>query len=138
MGCDIHAFLEIRVDGEWLAYAEADIIRQYDLFARMADVRNDGTVESVSSPRGLPDNLSKLVRLHRERWGVDGHSDSYLSFDELCSLYVWAKKKKINLDRRFTFLGIYLFGNGVETWKTFPDDYPSLVDDVRLVFWFDN
>src|SRR3990167_8499361 len=141
MGCDIHAFVEVKVDNEWLHYAEARINGNYNLFSRMADVRNDNSITPISSPRGLPKDISKMVSLHRNRWGKDGHSDSWLSYDEIYDLYLWSKSDSLiplNLDIEHTLFGVYLFRNSLNGWKDYPEDYPEFVQDVRLVFWFDN
>lgn len=68
MGCDISVFLEIDKgeeapfsspfttsigSGEFLA-----IERNYDLFAALAGVRNDGSIINPVKPRGIPQNLS--------------------------------------------------------------------------------
>ena len=40
MGCDIHAHLEIKIDGKWLYYSPVNINRNYNVFAKTAGVRN--------------------------------------------------------------------------------------------------
>ena len=66
--------------------------RNYDLFAILANVRNgygfagvdtgDG-FNPIAMPKGIPSNVSKVVRQEAERWGDDGHSHSYLTVKEL-------------------------------------------------------
>lgn len=144
MGCDIHAHVEIKIDGEWLHYSPANIRRNYLAFARMANVRNPfGTVVPVSMPRGLPDDISLVTKLHRDIYGVDGHSDSWFSHDEYVSLIDWLNEEldppTNSLGWMYSFLGnAWLFGNTVYFWKKRPEIYPECIQDVRLVFWFDN
>ena len=49
MGCDIHAHFEIKVDGEWLHYSQANINRNYRLFEKMAGVRGENK-NAISLP----------------------------------------------------------------------------------------
>lgn len=68
MGCDISVFLEMdEEDGVPFSAPWATSIgsgeflpinRNYDLFAALADVRNDGDIVNTVKPRGIPQNLS--------------------------------------------------------------------------------
>lgn len=142
MGCDIHAHLEIKVEEEWLYYGQCNIGRSYSLFAKMANVRNYGNeVEPISTPRGLPTGISKMVKFHRDDYGIDGHSDSYLSYQEIRGLIEWGLENLEFIakhDWKFRTFGLWLFGNSIYHWQEYPSDYPAFIQDVRLVFWFDN
>jgi hypothetical protein len=129
MGCDIHAFVEVKLAGEWHCYHACDLGRDYELFAKMADVRNYGSVEPISKPRGLPLDLSAVVEFEAKHWGADGHSHSYLTLDEVAPLEKWLEGPP---RKKWAPFG-YVFGNG---WCR--SDLPEGVEDVRLVFWFDN
>lgn len=108
MGCDIHAFIEVRNGDGWKVYDwESDIPekdyharwdhplyigRNYNLFAMLADVRNGygfagcDTGEGfkpIASPRGLPPDVCSVVKLESMGWGIDGHSHSWLTVREL-------------------------------------------------------
>ena len=105
MGCDIHLFCEIKVDeGKWKGLVEAtqeyqdeDWLsfrnigpnydgRNYNLFSILANVRNgygfagcdtgDGFVP-IDKPRGLPDDVSGIIKQSSDQWGLDGHSFVY-------------------------------------------------------------
>ncbi|MBC2174791.1 hypothetical protein [Listeria booriae] len=109
MGCDIHAFVEVKnkKSGKWNTYLEADgglpeyIGRNYDLYAILANVRNgygfagidtgDG-FECISKPRGVPFDASETYLSQVEEWGSDGHSHSFLTLAELQS-FDWEGKK---------------------------------------------
>lgn len=82
----------------WKSHAFYDG-RNYDLFAILADVRNGRGFAGVKTgqgfnpifePRGVPDDCcpeySKIV----ESWGVDGHSHSYATVEELMQ-YDWTQ-----------------------------------------------
>lgn len=116
MGCDIHLHVEARgtEENRWRRFersvsynmgafgrATAQVPlrwgegRDYDVFAMMADVRNgrgfagvdlgDGFIP-IAMPRGIPEDASYVIDDEAERWGVDGHSHSYLTLRELLDL----------------------------------------------------
>lgn len=71
--------------------------RNYDLFAMLANVRNgygfagvntgDG-FNPIAEPRGVPEDASKYYKNEVADWGVDSHSHSYFTVDEL-EAYDW-------------------------------------------------
>ena len=142
MDCDIHAHVEIKVRGKWHHYAHPSIDRWYDLFARMANVRNYNGIKPISEPRGLPKNISFTTRFDRKHDGVDGHSASWLSAKEVKELGEWAKEKHAEFSEPNSFYSFerhtlcYLFDN---SWMIAPGNgHPKQLEDARLVFWFDN
>jgi len=160
MGCDIHAHLEIKIVPKdfreqvkgalsqstgWYYYSPVKIYRNYHLFSFMANVRNyDKQIRPLDDPRGIPEDASLITRMERDAWGMDGHSHSWLGLDELVLLKNYCIKNKMiswgsYKDEDFEpFLNVYLFGNYITSLKEHPEEYPSELDDVRLVFWFDN
>jgi len=119
MGCDIHLYVERKVDDKWISadkwtpdpYAdegeESRLIvdcddcyyseRNYDLFGMLADVRNGlgpaGCVTGsgfnpISTPKGLPDDVSPEVKRESEESGLPLHSHSWLTLAEL-NAYDW-------------------------------------------------
>lgn len=99
MGCDIHMFVEKRINEKWECidtivedeYGNLDVPydkriyheRNYSFFALLANVRNDACVKPISEPRGLPDDVSEIVKKVSNYWGCDGHSHSYYTLEEL-------------------------------------------------------
>ena len=77
--------------------------RNYNLFAILADVRNgrgfagcdtgDGFVP-IDDPRGLPEDVTDLVKADADRWGDDGHSHSWFTVAELLQ-YDWTQTTKL-------------------------------------------
>jgi hypothetical protein len=132
MGCDIHLFVEAKnKDDKWVMVDNPTVNRNYDLFEKMAGVRGE-SYNALVQPRGLPDNVSEGTRLHRDYWGEDGHTESYLKQSEIEQLEKWIDKQE---GFGFCSLG-YMFGNG---FSLSHDDFRDTgVKDVRLVFWFDN
>jgi hypothetical protein len=96
MGCDIHAFAEKRTGEKWEQLKncfkqswdkslgdEIDLGRNYELFAFLANVRNDYDLKPISEPKGVPEDSSDGYRKEVEGWDVDGHSHSYFTLEEL-------------------------------------------------------
>jgi len=108
MGCDIHLYTEKikSVNGvdKWVNCdhwklnpyfgddeyePELELIslysgRNYNLFGVLAGVR--GGYE-ICPPRGLPDDVSDIVKKNSDRWDSDGHSHSYFTLAELKEYY---------------------------------------------------
>ena len=118
MGCDIHLSVERKNPNtgkwEWVnpeGIAPQDEFekehgywswyggRNYGLFAILANVRNgfgfagvdtgDG-YKPIAMPRGVPEDASGEYLAEVERWGVDGHSHSYFTLQELLD-YDWTQ-----------------------------------------------
>jgi hypothetical protein len=53
------------------------------MFSILANVRNYGETEYIDEPRGLPEDVTEMVKEDAENWGIDGHSHSYLTLKEL-------------------------------------------------------
>lgn len=98
--------------------------RNYFLFAALAGVRNYWDVKPVRDAKGMPDDAADEVKAECERYGVDGHSHSWLTFRELAN-YEWPKECKHEAQRIIDKMSVHLKGN-------------TTADDVRIVFWFDN
>lgn len=96
MGCDIHPAVEVRRKGVWRYHRSKEPCRWYDpvnykwdrcktalpdyftdrnytLFSILADVRNDGLITPIDTPRGTPSDISveayrKLSLEHSQTW----------------------------------------------------------------------
>lgn len=145
MGCDIHVFVERKVNGEWESAdtwdnRESTYVpywdrfytgRDYDLFGMLSKgVRRDFT--NGLKAKGVPEDLSSEVSAAFKEWGIDAHSDSYVypaELKQLASMTVTDPEfAAANED------GYY--------YKLFMKLYEKLIalggEDQRLVFWFDN
>ena len=121
--------------------------RCYDLFAILADVRNYDNIEPISEPRGLPLDVSKEVLKDYRDWGDDAHSASYLTLQELIDFV--DNKKDTSNDVNLQY-GIYYLTNLIKDIKDHVEKdgfiYNCIrvklschtLNDVRIVFWFDN
>lgn len=102
--------------------------RNYYLFG----ILTGGQVRALVSPcftgpRGLPDDLSVKGRDFMDQYGLDGHSHSYLTLQELID-FPW---NQVRTEHVSEFLDI------LEELKKLitPETSPS---DVRMIFFFDN
>ena len=119
MGCDIHAHIEVKMHIEnkekWVCaslfslnhyydgkdksepYINAAPIlyRDYTAFAQLAGVRKyNDNIETISEPRGIPEDVCDMVSSDVSRWGSDGHSHSYITLSELSKYRNTLKKTK--------------------------------------------
>lgn len=145
MGCDIHFNVERHCDPYgWIGIysTESDLnfgrerrdnnpltSRDYDFFGKIAGVRRDGP-----GAKGLPDDASDMSRFAHERWGMDGHSWTYLSLEEFLTIYVL---------HNFTSEVMRARLEHADKEKIFQDYFPHLwlssaFCDYRVVIWFDN
>lgn len=132
MGCDIHLFTEVKAevaDG-WTMIESPDTDRDYELFEKMAGVRGDES-NAIAKPRGLPNDTSDGTRLHYRNWEGDARSTSYLTFIELLKLKKWYDKRQKDPFNWYRNFG-YAFGDGID------GELPEWVENIRVVFWFDN
>lgn len=155
MGCDIHAYAEVRRAGQWERQdVEVFDVRVYGLFGFLADVRNYSHSPVIAQPRGVPDDAD-LTDEDREEM-ADGwcHTASWLTLAELLAY----DYEQVFWNRRITretspgsFNGAALAEEGEgehlplreflgEGYFRQLDALAKLGDpaDVRVVFWFYN
>ena len=147
MGCDIHTFVERKINGEWESvdkWADDELPntyiprddrfytnRDYVLFGMIC--RNVRTLfENGLPPKGIPDDLTTEVTNAFYDWGDDGHSHSYLTPKEIRQLIAMtisdSEFAKVNYEGYYYKL--------FTAWETKLLSYGG--EDQRLVFWFDN
>jgi hypothetical protein len=133
MGCDIHTFIEAKVNGHWhFAGSHDRFSRNYRVFAELAGVRGDpASGKPVAPDRGLPDDVSFWVKLESDRYGEDGHSHSWASWQEVAELADRCSAFEPYVVSQFG----YLCGNHVDDEDEWREQG---IEDVRVVFWFDN
>jgi hypothetical protein len=135
MGCDIHAMIEAKYRYKyatdmwsWQSCGRIHISRNYELFATIANVRNDGSYTAISEPRLDYSKLTDVNHDHDDEYcsedfylwakdyGQDGHSHSWVTLDEL-------QTADPDLAARCRLI---VLAHGLST------------EDARLVFFFDN
>lgn len=141
MGCDIHLHTEVKINGKWEHYSAPSLDRDYELFGKMAGIRSCDT-DPIALPRGLPADVAAVTEFDYKKWGVDAHTPSWLSADEIDQLCAWANSQYPDTDRPWldweTKQVGYLFGNSWSGFTKYPGDRPEGLEDIRWVFWFDN
>jgi hypothetical protein len=140
----------VKIDDEWHHLNHLRPTRNYRMFAKMANVRNDPTGEApIAMPRGLPDDVTRLTAIDAAAMVEDGHNHSWLSWQEVEVLSEFCEELKpmgFNTFSQFegwlnnSPIGLYLFG---DSWTRNPDGdryfYGARgMTDLRFVFWFDN
>lgn len=160
MGCDIHIYAEKRMpDGGWQAvdvdrerdWPEFLGGRNYGFFGWLAGVRNYSSIEPLSEPRGIPDDVTTSVRLEYERWAGDAHTPSWYYMEELANFDFDQIMEDRRCERRLAN-GVIDGGQTCEpgegektTYREFFGE--EVIKDIlagkeagvdRVVFWFDN
>lgn len=138
MGCDIHAFVEIKINNAWYLFNQPCIDRCYPLFTKIAGVRrrNDDIVQ-ITPVRGLPDDVAFATKFCSEYQGSDGHNHTWLTSAEAGEVQEWYLQR-FRKDQLFG----WLFGNNIDSYVRYPRDGHKLhslgFQDARVVIWFDN
>lgn len=164
MGCDIHLAVEVRRNGrwtrevvvpesarsEWLLKSAAGEPegwearravrtwyddRNYEVFAVLADVRNNGHITPISQPRGLPDDMDEATRkltgeddddYDEDEISLGDHSQSWLTLAELLA-YPW--------DGEVQRDGVVSLDQFMERVKTYGDSVPVRTDKFPYKEW---
>jgi hypothetical protein len=151
MGCDIHIYTEAKyivngvtkwhnidnwrlnryygTDDNESEYNISPVYwgRNYELFAVLANVR--GYYSDDVYTKGLPDDVSDVVKNESDRLGVDGHSHSWYTLKELYEYH------EPLLDPLIESLESHIMD---ELWIHDRQQLKDCVEGVRIVFWFDN
>lgn len=142
MGCDIHPHIEVKINGKWEHYSIPQLQRCYALFTRICGVRmrEDSTIQPISKPRGLPDDISDITRIE---WEFDGgHSATWLNREELCALIDWHEEYIESINPGYGYTAQhhqwgYMTGNDFLS-NPGTGSNPKEYEDVRFICWFDN
>lgn len=138
MGCDIHLHIELKINGNWENYSATSVPRNYQLFGLMAGVRDRG-IEPISQPKGLPDDISLITKLHYDSYGAYSHSPSWLNENEIKILKERASKE-IDLENFLSFEHNFLSDTFIFGYYICSEEERAkeFYDDIRFVFWFDS
>ena len=133
MGCDIHAWIEVKRDGTWCSVDLPDgedglsWFRCYACFGGLAGVRGG---PPIVEPRGLPEDANKGPR---EVWDQDWcHTPTWLTLAELIAS---------ERDERWNSESNWHDGDtpcAVRRAKRIVGLLPDSPEDIRVVFFFDN
>lgn len=124
MGCDVHAYVEVNLDGQWHHLREINVDRDYELFSLMG-LNKRGRQTAIASLRGLPSDVNAVTKLILD--SPNYHSQSYLTSKEIGKLVL---KKKKDPDLYYSNLDGYYESLWVFDRENIPES--------RLVFGFDS
>jgi hypothetical protein len=120
--------------------------RNYALFGVLAGVRGSAVNNQIDAPRGLPKDVSSMVKEDYIDWDMDAHSCSYLTLRELIEFdeHEWDESEEPE----------HLLEPLIERLKIRADELHLIWDfcwsgssrlkslekaeKIRIVFWFDN
>lgn len=122
--------------------------RNYNLFSVLADVRNTRSTSNIfdpsmeyeerdsilplALPKGIPDNASKGWKKECKRWGLDFHSHSYFTLQELLDGIEAGAFKQVIHQRGYVSLRQYLTlketGETPDSWSAYTSA-PSMKED---------
>ena len=169
MGCDIHLYTEKKVDTKngddvWfccdyfmhdehyvrgytkeddLSHVEIYGTRNYVLFGILANVRSD-EYNPIAEPRGLPDDVSDIVKQAAVDWDGDGHTHSWLTAGEIFRYYK-ANRDNYRIKQTMKPLVKAIKRKMCEQFWIRTEDkeikqkrLKQFEDSFRIVFWFDN
>ena len=156
MGCDIHLFKEFRSpdinNNKWVSYDhwiydysegtemcrafdDSAPSRNYAAFGMLAESVRGEYPYSVEC-KGLPDDVTHLVRTEHKSWGVDAHSATYFTEVELNALII--RLSIMTADETINRQKAYLH-HMLEYMNQIPFDFHiDESTEKRIVFWFDN
>lgn len=156
MGCDIHMYSETLIDDEWVADAKDTLSydakydnyemdefnnghRDYWFFGLLAQVRRD--FPGGFKAKGFPIDASEEIENIYNQWGIDAHTPSYLTHQELLDKYNYLPllKAEYLLTQEISNSSEIIDSN-LNTLKDHIDTFNPGVDKThqRIVFWFDN
>lgn len=98
--------------------------RNYYLFSILADVRNNGGVEPICYPKGIPDDVLYGYLYKCDQWDSDAHSHSYFTLEDLLNVD-WSEYESDYIQD---------FMETIEKMKEIDEDPLN----VRCCFFFDN
>lgn len=124
--------------------------RWYELFAVLANVRNghgEAAQPYIDLPRGIPDDATEYVKDEYRLWDDDAHSSSYFTLKELIEFQL--EHRPIShfgahdilepiiesLKKRAADFNII---SEFEWNREWTDELRDKMDNIRIVFWFDN
>lgn len=143
MGCDIHAYIEVKVNDRWVTYTRPRIKRHYGLFTKINGTRSRAVCDETPPIipvaeilESIPEDASEITKIDYEHDGSDAHSVSVLNVKQMEEVFRWGCE---NIETLFEHYEIgYLNGNSFYAIKDEDNDLPKDYQDVRMIVWFDN
>lgn len=132
--------------------------RSYAFFSLLAGVRSNGDVEPLDDTRGLPHDVSDIVKAYSDYWKDDGHSHSWYAAKELFEAKYemeadrpwfdssetlvneelkWAYNSLCSLCQEITRRMVDVFYIYSTSEAVIEERVRENADKFRVVFWFD-
>jgi hypothetical protein len=143
VGCDIHAYAEVKRNNEWYFFGSIHFYRNYKLFGKLAGVRSIEP-NPLAPDRGIPADASEITRMLYDRYTTDWHSASYATSEECKELEQWwDEENEREYYERCGGIGIKFSASSTFELKASDEELDILkqlgdIQDYRMVFWFDN
>lgn len=136
MGFDIDAHVEIKVGGVWHHYSTPRIDRNYDMFAYLGGEFSSDRKKHFS-PKGLPSDASIATKIGYEHRKEDLFNPSWLSAKEIAEYAIAYPVVSCMPPGEWKPYQLgFLYGNSMEDFLEYREDYPSEIEDLRMVYWF--
>jgi hypothetical protein len=136
-------FIAANAGSVWHHYASLWTRRNAAILARLGGPENPKYEKMISRPRGLPDDVSILTRMHAEQTKPTAYDHSWIGAEEISQLAKWWDETAVKEDLKWPekdfehgVLHSYLWGNSWQGFPSKPEDYPGIAD-VRFCYWFD-
>jgi len=107
--------------------------RNYELFATLANVRNDGNIRPMFPDRGVPEDASKETAEEVGDIGFDGHSHTYFTLHEFSDVLFDGYDMYMSVTPLKNFINTVI----VKIKKLANNAYDG-DDGVRLIIFFDS
>lgn len=145
MGCDIHPYIEVQINGKWLCVGVPEAHRNYAVFSKLSGVRgypDDNTPEELL-PLGdgeremmLPEDSDEELQKAYEEWGMDAHSLTVMPLQQLRVFVRHYGRQNKNDDEEKQWQSACEVG----TWLDICEEYvgSGMAEDARVVMWYDN
>lgn len=159
MGCDIHCYIEYKSagsDSRWQDFGgRINPGRNYEIFAKLAGVRNYQELTPVAEPRGFPEDAAFAADGDHWMYVTETNGKGYCSPSRAESMVVSGSSRYKDAEKMFVSNPDW----HSHSWLT-TDEYASVVEGTgepeyeavlaamrsfeeggakaRIVFWFDN
>ncbi len=129
MRTDIHGWIEMKIEGKYVAIRKLHATRRNPTrFSALTGILI-GHKEYQDKPLGIPEDISDTAQYHVLKWGKNAHSHSYISLSKACRIFYDTEPSAEIFHSPY---------NESDTAVYFFDCWEPDLTNVRLVFWFDN
>lgn len=149
MGCDIHPYIEVLIEGKWICIGSPSHGRNYALFGKLSDVRGsppDDCPDELVPHEGevnMPSDADKGLQQAYEDGGMDYHSLTIMSLQMLRTFvkhYGRPTKRKWDKMTSKEQDAEYESASAAADWLDICEEYvgSGMAEDARMVMWYDN